>query len=70
MGRVRWQERIVIAQGPAPHAVCGDPCIKGTRIPVAMIVASLPNAATRMLRDLAHDALSVKEQAMAGGFYG
>ena len=37
MGRVRWQERIVIA----PDLHHGDPCIKGTRIPVAMIVGSL-----------------------------
>ncbi len=37
MKRVRWQERIVIA----PDLHHGDPCIKGTRIPVAMIVGSL-----------------------------
>ena len=37
MGRVRWQDRIVIA----PDLHHGDPCIKGTRIPVAVIVGSL-----------------------------
>ena len=37
MSRVRWQDRIVIAED-LHH---GDPCIKGTRIPVAVIVASL-----------------------------
>jgi len=33
----RWQDRIVI--DPKIHH--GDPCIKGTRIPVAMVVGSL-----------------------------
>lgn len=42
MGRVRWQERIVIEKD-LHH---GDPCIKGTRIPVAMIVASLADGMT------------------------
>jgi uncharacterized protein (DUF433 family) len=42
MGRVRWQERIVIAKD-LHH---GDPCIKGTRIPVATIVASLADGMT------------------------
>ena len=42
MSRVRWQERIVIAED-LHH---GDPCIKGTRIPVAMIVASLADGMT------------------------
>ena len=42
MGRVRWQERVVIAED-LHH---GDPCIKGTRIPVAMIVASLADGMT------------------------
>lgn len=37
MGRVRWQERITTALD-VHH---GDPCIKGTRIPVAMILGSL-----------------------------
>jgi len=37
MKRVRWQERIVIA----PDLHHGAPCIKGTCIPIAMIVGSL-----------------------------
>ena len=43
MGRVRWQDRIVIA----PDLHHGDPCIKGTRIPVAMIVGSLADGMTQ-----------------------
>jgi uncharacterized protein (DUF433 family) len=42
MGRVRWQERIVIE----PDLHHGDPCIAGTRIPVAMIVGSLADGMT------------------------
>ena len=42
MGRVRWQDRIVIA----PDLHHGDPSIKGTRIPVAMIVGSLADGMT------------------------
>ncbi len=33
----RWQDRVVID----PDIHHGDPCIKGTRIPVSMIVGSL-----------------------------
>jgi uncharacterized protein (DUF433 family) len=33
----RWQERVVI-DAEIHH---GDPCIKGTRIPVAMVIGSL-----------------------------
>ena len=42
MGRVRWQERVVIE----PDLHHGDPCIKGTRVPVAMIVGSLADGMT------------------------
>lgn len=42
MKRVRWQDRIVIA----PDLHHGDPCIKGTRIPVSMIVGSLADGMT------------------------
>ena len=42
MERIRWQERIMIA----PDLHHGDPCIKGTRIPVAMIVGSLADGMT------------------------
>ena len=37
MTRVRWQDRVVIA----PDLHHGEPCIRGTRIPVAMILGSL-----------------------------
>ena len=37
MSRRQWQDRIVIV----PDIHHGDPCIKGTCIPVAVIVGSL-----------------------------
>lgn len=40
--RIRWQERITIAEG-LHH---GAPCIKGTRIPIAVIMASLADGMT------------------------
>jgi len=42
MNRIRWQKRIVID----PRLHHGDPCIKGTRIPVAMIIGSLADGMT------------------------
>jgi uncharacterized protein (DUF433 family) len=42
MSRVRWQERVVV-DNDLHH---GDPCIKGTRIPVGMIVGSLADGMT------------------------
>ncbi len=42
MARVQWQKRIVIA----PDLHHGDPCIKGTRIPVTMVVGSLADGMT------------------------
>lgn len=42
MARVNWQDHIVIA----PDLHHGDPCIKGTRIPVTMIVGSLADGLT------------------------
>lgn len=42
MERPRWQERIVIE----PDLHHGDPCIKGTRIPVTIIVGSLADGMT------------------------
>ena len=42
MTRIRWQEHIVMDRD-LHH---GDPCIKGTRIPVAMIVGSLAGGMT------------------------
>ena len=43
MTRTRWQDRIVIT--PSIHH--GDPCIKGTRIPVSVIVGSLADGMTQ-----------------------
>ena len=37
MNRIKWEEYIEIA----PDLHHGDPCIRGTRIPVAIIVGSL-----------------------------
>ena len=42
MTRTQWQERVVFV----PDLHHGDPCIKGTRIPVAMIVGSLADGMT------------------------
>jgi uncharacterized protein (DUF433 family) len=42
MGRVQWQELIVIT----PDLHHGDPCIAGTRIPVATILGSLADGMT------------------------
>jgi uncharacterized protein (DUF433 family) len=42
MGRIYWTEHIMID----PDLHHGDPCIKGTRIPVAIIVGSLADGMT------------------------
>jgi uncharacterized protein (DUF433 family) len=42
MDRIRWQDRITIA----PDLRRGEPCIRGTRIPVTMIVGSLADGLT------------------------
>ena len=42
MSRVRWQERILIE----PDIHHGEPCIKGTRVPVSMILGSLADDMT------------------------
>jgi len=42
MTRVSWQQRVAID----PEVHHGDPCIKGTRIPVAIIVGSLADDMT------------------------
>lgn len=42
MGCAVWQDRIEIA----PDLHHGDPCIRGTRIPVAVIVGSLADGMT------------------------
>jgi len=57
MGRARWQERIVIA----PDLHHGDPCIKGTRIPVAMVVGSLADGMTPEEIQKAYPQLAVED---------
>jgi len=48
MKRIRWQERVILEKD-LHH---GDPCIKGTRIPVAIIVGSLADGMTsRQIRE-------------------
>ena len=42
MIRIRWQDHIVVT----PDIHHGDPCIKGTRIPVTMIIGSLADGMT------------------------
>ena len=42
MSRINWKEHIVID----PDLHHGDPCIKGTRIPVTTIVVSLADGLT------------------------
>ena len=42
MSRVSWRERV--ATNPDIHH--GDPCIKGTRIPVSIIIGSLADEMT------------------------
>lgn len=37
MSRVDWKERVIVD----PDIHHGDPCIKGTRIPVSIIVGSV-----------------------------
>lgn len=42
MAQTRWQDHVVID----PELHHGDPCIKGTRVPVRTIVASLADGLT------------------------
>ena len=42
MSRIDWQDRIEV--NPELHH--GDPCIKGTRIPVTIIIGSLADGMT------------------------
>ncbi len=42
MSRINWQDYIVID----PEIHHGEPCIKGTRVPVAVIVGSIADGMT------------------------
>jgi uncharacterized protein (DUF433 family) len=57
MRRVQWQERIVVA----PDLHHGDPCIKGTRIPVAMILGSLADGMTQEEIQVAYPQLTSED---------
>ena len=57
MGRMAWQERIAVA----PDLHHGEPCIKGTRIPVAMIVGSLADGMTPSEIQAAYPQLSEQD---------
>jgi uncharacterized protein (DUF433 family) len=48
MSRIRWQDHIAVAED-LHH---GDPCIKGTRIPVRILIGSLADGmpASEVLR--------------------
>jgi uncharacterized protein (DUF433 family) len=61
MGRIRWQDRIVIDRD-LHH---GDPCIKGTRIPVALIVGSLADGMTNAQIQQAYPQLNEDDIAAA-----
>ncbi len=57
MSRARWEDRIVIA----PDLHHGDPCVRGTRIPVAVIVGSLADAMTPEEIQEAYPQLTVED---------
>lgn len=57
MRRINWKEHIVV--DPDLHQ--GDPCIRGTRIPVATIVGSLADGMTSDEIIAAYPQLSVIE---------
>lgn len=57
MSRINWKEHIVID----PDLHHGDPCIKGTRIPVTTIVGSLADGMTNDEIIAAYPQLTVVE---------
>jgi len=57
MSRPRWEDRIVAKVG-LHH---GDPCIKGTRIPVSMIIGSLADGMTEKEITDAYPQLSAED---------
>ncbi len=57
MGRVPWRDRIVIS----PDLHHGEPCIKGTRIPVAAILGSLADGMTPQEIIAAYPQLTVED---------
>jgi len=57
MSRVDWKERVVID----PQIHHGDPCIKGTRIPVSIIVGSIADGMSMDEVRAAYPQLSVED---------
>ena len=44
MSRIRWQEHITVD----PDVHHGEPCIKGTRVPVVTIIGSMADGMTHV----------------------
>ena len=57
MSRIHWPAHIVIDQD-LHH---GDPCIKGTRIPVSMIIGSLADGMTSVEIQAAYPQLKLED---------
>ncbi len=57
MSGIHWQARIVID----PDLHHGDPCIKGTRIPVSMIIGSLADGMTSVEIQEAYPQLKLED---------
>ncbi len=57
MSRIEWQDHIILD----PHIHHGDPTIKGTRIPIAMIIGSLADGLTPADIQAAYPQLTVTD---------
>ena len=57
MARIRWQDRVTIE----PDLRHGEPCIRGTRIPVALIVGSLADGMTHQQIQAAYPQLAAED---------
>lgn len=57
MSRVDWKERVIVD----PDIHHGDPCIKGTRIPVSIIVGSVADKMSLEEVRAAYPQLSVED---------
>jgi uncharacterized protein (DUF433 family) len=64
MSRIHWQDHVVID----PNLHHGDPCIKGTRIPIATIVGSLADGMTPGEIRVAYPQLSENDIFAALGY--
>lgn len=57
MGRVEWMDRIAVE--PKRHG--GEPCIRGTRIPVSVIVGSIADGDTAEVLLKAYPSLTTED---------